>query len=717
MLAKAPRAKLSVKIPTLIAVAATALALSIGILSISTATHNAQESSGQSLRSTLAARSEALAAYLNSIEQDMRAVAASPMTVDAVRELTIGWTQLGNKARSDLQKSYIADNPHPTGQKEKLDAAPGTAIYHRAHGRYHPWFRTFLQERGYYDIFLFDMKGNLVYTVFKELDYATNLINGEYAETDLGNAYKAAASDTSQGTLHFYDFKPYAPSHGAPASFISTPVYSEGTKVGVLVFQMPIDRINKVMGSTVGLGETGEALIIGGDHLMRNQSRFSEEPTILKAKVENEAVDAALSGAEGLVLTNTYRNADMRIYARPFEFLGAKWALVAVIADQEINAPIAAMRDNIAVVAAVCLLVIIVIGMFVARSVTKPVTALTTTMRRLAEGDLDVELAGVGRRDEIGEMSSAVQVFKDNAIRTRQLEADQREQREQAEADQKRVMSELADDFEAKVGSIAQTVASSSTQMRGTAREMTGLAEGSTAKAAMVAAAAEEASTNVQTVASAAEEMSASIGEIGGRITEASRSATEAVDVVQRTREQVTKLAETAGNIGQVVELISGIAEQTNLLALNATIESARAGDAGKGFAVVANEVKALASQTSKATETISTNILEVQEATDQAVNSMGDVTNIIENVHAVSAAVAAAMEEQQAVTQEIARSVQEAAAGTQQVNQNIVDVTTASEETGNASSGVMEGASNLAEQAASLRQEVSNFVAQVRSA
>ena len=716
MSAYLPKLRLSTKIPALVALAAISLGVAVGVLSINSATENATMSNERALNTILSKRAEALGAYLESIQQDLRSVAASPMTVDAIRAFGSDWNGLGSGVEETLKQNYITDNPNPTGEKHKLDAAPGEAAYHRTHAKYHPWFRTFLEERGYYDIFLFDLEGNLIYTVFKELDYATNLETGEYAQTDLGNAYRTAAADAKPGTLHFFDFQPYAPSHGAPASFISTPVFSGGSKVGVLVFQMPIDRINKVMGSKVGLGETGETLIIGPDNLMRNDSRFSEESTILKTKLENTAVQAALAGEEASILTDSYRDMEMHVLSTPFDFNGVRWALVAAISAAEINAPIVAMRNKIALISFLCLIVIVAVGLFMARTVTRPISRLTSTMRRLAEGDLEVDTAGAGRHDEIGEMASAVQVFKENAIRNRELEADQEEQRRRAEAEQKRVMNELADGFESSVGSIVQTVAAAAEQMKLTAKEMSSLAEGSTAKASTVAAAAEEASTNVQTVAASTEEMTASIGEINGQITDASRSASEAVEVVDKTRTQIALLAQTSESIGEVIGLISGIAEQTNLLALNATIESARAGDAGKGFAVVANEVKALANQTAQATDRISGQIQEVQAATEEAVASMGNVTKIIENLNQASATIASAMEEQGAVTQEIARSVQEAASGTQEVNHNIVDVSRASQETGSAASGVMEGASSLVDSINSMKGEVEKFVAQVRT-
>ncbi len=716
-MAKILNLKLSVKLPLMIAIAAVFLAAGIGYLSTTTATDNAEAASERTMRAMLENRAEALSSYLESIEQDLRTLAASPMTADAVTEFQSGWSLLGDNAAGRLQTAYITDNPNPTGEKEKLDTAAQTGSYNRTHLRYHPWFRTFLYERGYYDIFLFDLEGNLIYSVFKELDYATNLEHGEYADTDLGNVYRAAAQTQAAQPLHFYDFEPYSPSHGAPASFISTPIYSGGEKIGVLAFQMPIDRINAVMGSQVGLGETGETLIVGSDGLMRNDSRFFEESTILAASVENEAVTQALAGEEGYVETDAYRDETLRIYSRPLLFHGTSWALIAAIATEEIRAPIVSMRNEIALVSLGFLTLIIFAGVFLARTITNPITALTGTMQRLAAGDLSVELAGENRHDEIGEMSAAVKVFRENALRTNELEKQQEEQRLRTGEDQKQMMNELADGFESKIGTIAEAVAASANQMHNTSQEMSGIAEGTSQKAAEMASASEMATSNVQTVAAAAEEMTASIAEINNQITEASRSATKAVQEVQSTQGHVKALEDTADSIGEVVSLISGIAEQTNLLALNATIESARAGEAGKGFAVVANEVKALANQTSQATEQISDQIQQMQGATGQTASSMEEVATTIEKLQQASSAIAAAMEEQEAVTQEIARSVQEAAAGSQQVGENITLVTQASQETGSASSDVMAGASELANQASDLTTEVGNFVAQVRSA
>lgn len=362
----------------------------------------------------------------------------------------------------------------------------------------------------------------------------------------------------------------------------------------------------------------------------------------------------------------------------------------------------------------------IVIGAIVAlltlRSIAPPINAMTVAMGRLSDGELDTEIPGQNRGDEIGDMSAAVQVFKENAIRNRDLEASQQEQERKAEAEKRAAMNELADDFDASVGGIVETVSQAAAQMQTTAQSMASVSEETSNQAVAVASASEEASANVQTVASSAEELTSSIGEINQRVAEASAESKKAVAEVAKTTEQMGALAQTAEKIGEVINMISGIAEQTNLLALNATIESARAGEAGKGFAVVANEVKALATQTAQATDDISNQIKEIQSATTEAVTSMTDVRSVIDGLEQISGTIAAAMEEQGAVTQEIARSVQEAAAGTQEVTQNISGVTQASQETGSASSQVMSKASELSSQADSLKKEVANFVAQVRT-
>lgn len=351
----------------------------------------------------------------------------------------------------------------------------------------------------------------------------------------------------------------------------------------------------------------------------------------------------------------------------------------------------------------------------VSRSISRPLADISTGLAALSAGDTTVEVK-IYANDEIGAVASAFSEFKANLQRTKELEIEQARQKEHNEEEQKRAMVELADSFDASVGGIVNAVTSAASELQSTAQAMASIAEETSSQAVAVSAASEEASTNVQTVAASTEEMTASIEEINQRVSEASRASQQAVTEVAETADQMATLAGTADKIGEVVSMISGIAEQTNLLALNATIESARAGEAGKGFAVVANEVKALASQTGQATEEISQQINEIQNATGQAVTSMSEVSKVIETLEQASSTIASAMEEQGAVTQEIARSVQEAASGTQQVTENIGGVTQASQEAGSASSQVMSKATELSEQASSLRSEVDKFVAQVRT-
>ena len=365
------------------------------------------------------------------------------------------------------------------------------------------------------------------------------------------------------------------------------------------------------------------------------------------------------------------------------------------------------------------LAVILVFGasLLIGRSISKALGSMVVAMTRLAGGDVKVAIPGLGRRDEIGEMAGAVEVFKNSMIETERLRADQLAAEQRQAAQRKADMAKLANAFEGAVGEIVETVSSAATELEASANTLTKAAERSQGLATAVASASEEASTNVQSVSSASEELSSSVNEISRQVQESSRVAGEAVVQAQKTNSRVGELAQAASRIGDVVELINTIAGQTNLLALNATIEAARAGEAGRGFAVVASEVKALAEQTAKATGEISQQISGIQAATDDSVGAIKEISDTIGRMSEISAAIASAVEEQGAATQEISRNIQHAAAGTQQVSSNITEVQHGASETGSASAQVHSAAQSLSNDSNRLKLEVAKFLETVRAA
>jgi len=366
----------------------------------------------------------------------------------------------------------------------------------------------------------------------------------------------------------------------------------------------------------------------------------------------------------------------------------------------------------VSIAAILCLMA----ALMIVASVSRPIAAMTEAMRRLAKHDLTTEIAGVGRKDEIGTMADAVQVFKDNMIEADRLAAAQEAERNIKEK-RAAALETLTQTFEAKIGRMVATLSTAATEMQATSQSMSSMAGDTSTRSATVASAAEEASSNVQTVAVAAEELSASVTEIARQVAQSAKIAGKAVDDAKHTDTTVQTLANGAQKIGEVVTLIQQIASQTNLLALNATIEAARAGEAGKSFAVVASEVKSLANQTAKATEEIAGQVEQIRGATGEAVTAIRGIGAVINEINGIAAAIASAVEQQGTTTKEIARNVQQAAAGAQEVTRNITTVKESSTASGGAATQVLAAADELSKQAAGLSDEVNSFIAEVKAA
>ncbi len=352
------------------------------------------------------------------------------------------------------------------------------------------------------------------------------------------------------------------------------------------------------------------------------------------------------------------------------------------------------------------------------RGVTKPLSGMVTQMRKLASGNFNVVLPGLGRKDEIGAMAEAVELFKVKAIERAQFEAEQEEIKERAStAKRKAEMHRLADVFEDAVGKIVATVTTASSGLEAAASTLTNNAETTRQLSGVVAQASDEASINVQSMASATGQLTGAVSEISQQVHESSRIAVLAVSQAEQTDARITELSKAATRIGNVVKLITEIAGQTNLLALNATIEAARAGESGKGFAVVASEVKMLATQTAKATEEISTQIAGMQAATHDSVSAIKEIGSTIGRIFEIAKTISAAVEEQSATTNDIAANVENAIASTSRVAANIGQVNRAAGETGSASEQVLDSARLLSDEGSKLRAEVEKFLMTVRAA
>jgi methyl-accepting chemotaxis protein len=417
--------------------------------------------------------------------------------------------------------------------------------------------------------------------------------------------------------------------------------------------------------------------------------------------------DATLNGRPSALYVGLIKN-----------YAGQPVGILEVIKDTtEYEAAAASAQRDLILGTVAILAGAVLLAFLLGRGLSRPLTAITAIMNRLARGETDIAIPGSDRRDELGSMAAAVDVFRRNMIEASSLREAQETDKQRSEAEKQALQRQMADRFEADVKGVVGAVAGATQDMQRVAGEITASVNGTSERAAAAAAASEEASTSVSTVAAATEELASSVSEIGRQVTHSTHVADNAVTKARQTTEMVESLAAAAEKIGDVLQLISAIASQTNLLALNATIEAARAGEAGRGFAVVAAEVKGLASQTAKATEEIAGQVNEIQAATGNCVTAIGSISDTIREISGIATTIAAAVEEQGSATREIARSVQQVSTGTSEVSRNVAGASHAADQSRQLAGNVLTASGELSEQAKTLMKSVDTFLAGLRNA
>ncbi|MDA4844266.1 methyl-accepting chemotaxis protein [Hoeflea poritis] len=627
--------------------------------------------------------------YFSSINKDIEFVSENRTTIEALELIAFEYSLYEGKAQDTLQQRYITDNPNP--DELHLLTNPDIDVYDNVHAHYHDYFSRFVVDYGYSDILLVEPGGEVVYSVSKQPDFATNLVNGDWKSSGLAEGFSAAMKLPKGENAAFVDMKRYGPAGGAPAAFVARPVFKKDKPIGAVVLSVPSLKIAQILSGREGLGKTGETILLNRDGYMLFDSAYTEGDDTLTHQVTSPLLAEALADGTATGAFDGFRDGSVRAAIVPFDLGGQHWFVVAQIDDSEAFAGLSRMRQVMLLLAAMVSILCLIIAIRFSKTISGPINELVEKMRTLADGDTHVELDDK-RPDEIGAMARSVATFRDAAIEKHRLEeeaessrlmsdqerADREAAKRKDEVETREAVGALAEGLERMAnGNVSETIdtpfkedleslrqnynntaarlRATFSSVRDTTASLRGNAEEVHVAADNLARRTEQQAASLEQTSAALEQITVTVNTASERAEEASRmvagtkeSAEQSGEVVASAMSAMERIETASQEISNIINVIDEIAFQTNLLALNAGVEAARAGEAGKGFAVVAQEVRELAQRSATAAKDIKALItksgeevksgVELVNAAASSLSRIGeDVIRINDHVDAIA--------------------------------------------------------------------------------
>lgn len=681
--------RLSIKLPLFVVTVCIALATALTVATDQITRKKALESAEFDLMLAAKDRTAELERFLGALRSDLLPMRSNPSTIDALQSLRAGWMSFQTDAQEYLTKTYVDDSPFPIGQKQNLDRGADPLVYNFQHEKFHPFLREFQESKGYYDLFLINLEGDIIYSVFKEADFASNLDSGAYSDSPLARAFRSAR-DGTVGEMFLSDFAPYAPSNGAEAAFAATIVTNkEGDALGVLAVQLNTNALDGLVNDRPLNSPTFISYLVGEDMTLRSTTLIDDGPRILDPVTHSAHIAQAIASAGPVLTQATGLMGQPTLSAViPVNFGGRDWAVVTEDESATITARADVLRDQLIVLSLIISAVACAIGWFYVHTITTAITGIGTDMVRMSEGDYESDVDAVARNDEIGDIGRVLLDFRDRLHVAEQGEHD----RAAMQAELQRVVDVLSeglvnlsdgdfsspiqdhfhDDYEklradfnetiSRLSGAINEVLESARSIKHGAVEITDNSDDLSKRTETQASTLEQTATALDELTLSVKTAAESAKSVENIVTEACTEANSSGQVVRDAVEAMSAIEESSSRISKIIGVIEDIAFQTNLLALNAGVEAARAGDAGRGFAVVASEVRALAQRSSEAAKEIKTLIGGSSEQVGRGVDLVGKAGDalglIVERVAHIST-----------LTSEMATEANQQATGINEIN------------------------------------------------